>query len=294
MLAPHAGTTHHLDSANAIVLRERLLPNEPRIRNFAMEDALTIRHLQPVLRELEACMLAVRTQLDPELQRLRPAKERKPYPIGQCLEIAKAVRKRLVAVDAATLPANAAVGLRALRAFQRAGGSFRLVWGDLRGQYFQNAFQLGTLYVDVSNDTVVPTKPKVEILPFEDAQFIPIRDFWHYSEIASRYWTENIYPNHVLPKLAPHCPLLHISNSGQIRVFDASDYMVSLTKIDGFKPSESVLGSTAMPVDVFDRVAHALKGSGHLLAPNAEHGRLMAMIKQLLFCKFPESGFGPL
>ena len=37
--------------------------------------------------------------------------------------------------------------------------------------------KLGTLYVDVTNDTVTPTMPKVEIMPFNQASFIPIRDF---------------------------------------------------------------------------------------------------------------------
>ena len=54
---------------------------------------------------------------------------------------------------------------RAIREFIGKGGAFRSVWGVLREQYFQNAIQLGGLYVDVSNDTVVVTKPKVEILP---------------------------------------------------------------------------------------------------------------------------------
>ena len=44
-----------------------LLPNEPRLLNPAREAALTERHLLPVLPALEACLLAVRLQLDPEL-----------------------------------------------------------------------------------------------------------------------------------------------------------------------------------------------------------------------------------
>lgn len=152
-----------------------LLPNEPCLQLPTAERTLTERHLLPVLAELQAGFLAVRRQLDPELERLQPVKLGKPYPLGQCLEIAEAVQKRLRTVEVASLPVDAALGLRALRAFLRAGGSFRQVWGDLRGQYFQNAFQLGSLYIDVANDTVTPTKPQVEILPFEQAQFIPMR-----------------------------------------------------------------------------------------------------------------------
>jgi hypothetical protein len=32
----------------------------------------------------------------------------------------------------------------------------------LKGRYFQNALQLGNLYVDVANDTVDTAKPKLE------------------------------------------------------------------------------------------------------------------------------------
>lgn len=128
-----------------------LLPNEPRILDPDAQAALTERYLLPVLSELEACLLAVRRQLDPELERLQPVKLGKPYPLGQCLEIAEAVQARLRTLAESDLPAGAAIGLRALWAFRRAGGDFRRVWGDLRGQYFQNAFQLGTLYIDVAN-----------------------------------------------------------------------------------------------------------------------------------------------
>ncbi len=169
-----------------------LLPNEPRILNPDTQAALTARYLLPVSPELEACLRAVRRQLDPELERQQPTKLGKPYPLGQCLEIAEAVQKRLRTVVKESLSPDAAAGLCALQAFQRAGGDFRQVWGDLRGQYFQNAFQVGTLYIDVANDTVIPTKPKVEILPFDQAQFIPVRSHRHFSQIARSYWQHDI------------------------------------------------------------------------------------------------------
>jgi hypothetical protein len=50
----------------------------------------------------------------------------------------------------------------------------------------------------------------VEILPFHEARFVPIRDFGHFRQIARSYWGDEIYPNHVLPALAPHCPLIHV------------------------------------------------------------------------------------
>ncbi len=254
-----------------------MLPNEPCLHLPAAERALTERHLLPVLSELEVFFLAVRRQLDPELERLQPVKLGKPYPLGQCLEIAQAVEKRLRTVAEAALPAEAAQGLRAFKAFLRAGGTLRQVWGDLRGQYFQNAFQLGGLYVDVSNDTVVPTKPKVEVLPFAAANFIPIRSFTQFRQIATSYWEGQIYPNHVLPELAPHCPLIHVSKTGSIRLHDATQYMLAMTRSEAFEPSEAVLREAPMPQAVFERVRNALQDAGWGLAATPEQGRQQAL-----------------
>lgn len=254
-----------------------LLPNEPRILNLGAQAAQTVRYLLPVLPALEACLLAVRRQLDPELERLQPVKLGKPYPLGQCLEIAEAVQKHLRTVSENALPHDAAAGLRALRAFQRAGGDFRRVWGDLRGQYFQNAFQVGTLYIDVANDTVTPTKPKVEILPFDEAQFVPIRDFGHFRQIARSYWQHEVYPNHVLPTLAPHCPLIHVSQSGQISLHEATQYMLAMTRTQAFVPSEAALRELVMPQAVFERVRDVLQEAGFPLAASPEQGRQQAL-----------------
>ncbi len=254
-----------------------LLPNEPRILNPDTQAALTARYLLPVSPELEACLLAVRRQLDPELERQQPTKLGKPYPLGQCLEIAEAVQKRLRTVVKESLSPDAAAGLCALQAFQRAGGDFRQVWGDLRGQYFQNAFQVGTLYIDVANDTVIPTKPKVEILPFDQAQFIPVRSHRHFSQIARSYWQHEIFPNHVLPALAPHCPLIHIDQSGQPHLHEATQYMLAMTRAQAFAPSEDVLRDAPIPAALFERLRNALRGAGFKVPRSAEEGRQQAL-----------------
>jgi len=160
------------------------------------------------------------------------------------------------------LDAEAAQGRDAFTAFSKAGGSIRQVWGDLRGDYFQNAFQFGGLYVDVANDTVTATKPKIEILPFEESQLVAIRDFRHYAQVASRYWQGEIYPNHLLPALAPYFPWIHIKPWGQAQLCDASDYMLALTTTQQFRPSEAVLHDEPMPEALFTCLQQALTGSG--------------------------------
>lgn len=264
--------------ARNLTLDMRLpLPNEPRAKPSAAQAVLTERYLLPSQAELEAFFLAVRTLVDPHLQRAQPVKLGKPYPLGQCLEITQAVQQRLRRVQALPLSGMAAQGRAAFSAFLAAGGALRQVWGDLRGEFFQNAFQLGTLYVDVSNDTVTPTKPKVEILPFHEAQFVPIRDFGHFRQVARSYWHHEVYPNHVLPALAPHCPLIHVSKTGRIMLHEATQYMLALTRSQAFAPSEPVLREAPVPPAVFEQVRRALREAGYRVPASAEQGRQQAL-----------------
>lgn len=153
----------------------------------------------------------------------------------------------------------------------------RLTWGDLRGQYFQNAFIVGTLYVDVSNDTVNPSKPKVEILNFEDADFRPIRDFVHFSQVATSYWNITPLPNHVVPELAPYFPLVFVGASTGVRIECPSDYMSFMTMRSGFAPSEKVLEAEPMHEGVFALMRQHLVGTVDGLPETSSKGRRLAL-----------------
>ena len=227
---------------------------------------------------LEAFFLSLRARVDPELRARQPVKLGKPYPVGQCLEITQAVEQLLHrGVDELELDGGADAGRSAYSAFRRAGGSLRQVWGDLRGAFFQNAFQLGGLYVDVSNDTVVPTKPQVEVLPFAKARLTPVRDFHHFARLAERYWQGRMYPNHLLPELAPFFPLIYESPSGLMQLQGSSNYMLGVAVRGHFLPSASVLGSRVMPADVFRRAHSALAGLGWAMAEDPVEGRQAAL-----------------
>lgn len=260
-------------------LLARLLPNEPCMVNNKAQAALTERYLLPCLAEVAAFFLALRHQVDPALYQQRPVKLGKPYPLGQCLEITRAVQRLLPDAGVATAGFSGAAlaGAHAYRAFRKAGGSTRQVWGDLRGEFFQNAFQVGTLYVDVANDTVTPTKPKVEILPFAESALIPIADFKHFKRIAERYWQARIFPNHILPELAPTCPLIHVSPEGKVQVAEATGYMVAMAQASAFRASEEVLCDTPVPDDIFAHVRRHLAGTPWALPRSAEEGKAAAL-----------------
>lgn len=245
--------------------------------DWATEQALTERFLTPAQPGLEALFLEMRASLDPELRLAQPTKQGKPYPLGQCLEISLAVQSRLRQLDPFTLAGAPAEGHAALTAFLRHGGSARQVWGDLRGEYFQNAFLIGTLYIDASNDTVVPTKPPVEMLPFADAQFGPIKDYRHFASMAERYWKAHLFPNHVLPELAPYFPLITVTPDGGVRLESDSNYMVALTHADNFLSSEAVLDAPPMNGELFQLLVGCFADSSLVVASDPLKGQALAL-----------------
>ena len=255
-----------------------LLPNEPAVRDWPREQALTDRHLAPVLADLEAFLLWMRAELDARLSRAKPSRQGKRYPLGQCLEISRAAKLVLAGLSAvAPPPGPAARGRDALHGFMAAGGTVRQVWGDLRGAYFQNAFLIGTLYVDIANDTVVASKPKVEILPFERAGFGPVRDYLHYATVARRYWDARVLPNHLVPALAPWFPAITIIPGGGVQLDAPTYYMIGMTRAGAFAPSEALLAAPPLEAGLFGFLAQTLGGAGRDLPASAQAGRAAAL-----------------
>lgn len=254
-----------------------LLPNEPRVPDWEAQQDLTERFLLPARGEIETLFVALRNSLDPIWSRVRPVKLGKPYPLGQCLEISLAMQVHLSRLDPSGLSGAPARGFQALRAFQQAGGRMRQVWGDLRGQYFQNAYLAGSLYIDCANDTVVPTKPKVEILPLAEADFRPVEDFLHYARIAGSYWRALAFPNHLLPEAAPWCPLLLAIPGGGLQLHSQSRYMLALTRSRAFAPSEAVLQAPPLQPGLFRLAAERLAAGGIAVPPDPEAGRAAAL-----------------
>ncbi len=212
--------------------------------------------------------LGLRAETDAFLGAGAPAAYGKPYPYGYCQEITLGVLERLrLRMKSHAL----AAGNGALHAFLAKGGEARCVWGVLRGTYFQTALQIGDLYVDVANDTVVPTKPKVEILPMAESGLEAVRDAWHFAEIAERYWGMRVYTNHALPSLAPVVPMIGVKPNGVASLQSVTDYMAGLFQRDGFRSAEAWLAEAPPPPP---EVSAALRAcaSPELLAANPKIG----------------------
>lgn len=156
--------------------KSALLPMAPAPAD-PVQATLTATHLgdPDVLRRY---FTSLRSAVDPALGRQYPTFTGKRYPLGRCLEIRDAV----FAVLQERVNTPQADSDAVIAEFLRRGGSARKIWGVLRDTYFQNAIQLGTWYVDVANDTVLPTKPPVEILPIADADMVAIRDYRHFEQ----------------------------------------------------------------------------------------------------------------
>lgn len=204
----------------------------------AEQQRLTARHLTPALKDIEQLLIRMRREIDGELQPRFPSHQDKLYPYGRCLEISHLFMDKLRAALGTKVPTR---GLRALRDFVHAGGRIDWVWGALREQYFQNAFQMGALYVDVSNDTVTVTKPPIEILPLKDANFLAIRDLAHFAKVARVYWDVEIYVNDVVPSLAPILPMIALPQQGRPALMSATDYMIDYCRRDRFVQAEAYL-----------------------------------------------------
>lgn len=221
-----------------LLLPQQIAPVDHR------QSVMTSQHFGGETDRLHDYFLALRGEADGELGAALPPAGAKPYPYGRCEEITRAVFGRL----AARLKRPSHPLEDTILAFSRSGGIVRTVWGALRRQYFQNALQLGALYVDVANDTVVVTKPKIEILPMAESGLEPLRDLEHFSEIAAVYWGASVYANTLVPSLAPILPLVTVS-PGRLApaLQSASDYMIALMCRDGFRQAEAWLCDRPAP-----------------------------------------------
>ncbi|WMN59032.1 hypothetical protein NI389_12495 [Pseudoalteromonas xiamenensis] len=198
---------------------------------------------QAELLELEKQLVMLRVEADLTLLPNLPYFSGKPYPLGRCKEIRDEVYTRFVKA----LESNTSAPFQKINAYLKQGGVIEKAWGSLRDEYFQNAMIIGKWYVDVSNDTVYPNKPRVEIVELEKANFYPITTFEKFSEIAKKYWEVEVYANTVLPALAPYFPLICVNKKGISWLAAANDNMVAVAMNSQFQLSEQVLRQTPNP-----------------------------------------------
>lgn len=217
-----------------------MLPTFPKAHAYdcvipdERQQALSDRYLTPNMENIMTGIAKIRAKVDEHYEAKKAKDDRddsqknhlsgltdvQAYPYGYCQPIRNMVWNSL---HKSLKHPNAGQGhFVALRDFLAAGGLFRKIWGELtHGPYFQNAIQVGSYYLDASNDTVVVTKPKLEVMPLLETNFRNIDSFEHYFDVATSYYQWETYPNTVLPKIAAIFPAIAIhKKSGVMLVCD--------------------------------------------------------------------------
>ena len=180
------------------------------------------------------------------------------YPAGFCKPIRDFGLARLLAPAAADAPRPA---FRAVAGFRAAGGIVKGVWGVQKGIYFQNAIQIGHLWCDLSNDTVDPRRPAVEVCRLADARFEEIPSFELFARVAALYWGEEAYPNHLFPEIAAVLPVILVSSTGRMRIPAPKTLLPRNIRLD-YVLAEAFLGSgdfasRTLPGHLLDQLARA-------------------------------------
>jgi hypothetical protein len=201
--------------------------------------AWTTAQIDAVVKDLANLRLTVDLDLVPRY----PYFGRKIYPLGRCKEIRDAVFAELQT----QLQQPKGEGIALIRDALDKGAVLKKIWGDLRGVYFQNAMTLGEWYLDVSNDTVNPNKPRVEVLPLAESGFSHISSFEQFVKVAQMYWGVEVYRNDVCPALAPFMPMVYVRDDGVSWVGEANDDMLAMTMANEFLAAERILSTLPPP-----------------------------------------------
>lgn len=222
-----------------------------------------------------ADLASLRLLVDLELVPRYPYFGTKTYPLGRCKEI----RDEVFMLLQQRLPQATEPGLVLIRDRLAQGESLIKIWGSLRGVYFQNAMAIGDWYLDVSNDTVNPNKPRIEVLPLANSGFAEISSFEHFVSVAQLYWKVDVYRNDICPALAPYMPLLYIAKNGSCWLGEASDNMLAVATTSQFSASERILSTLPAPPQA------AITGWKKALAALQQHEFLHQQGDAMEYCK---------
>ncbi|HVJ45181.1 MAG TPA: hypothetical protein VM511_02270 [Luteolibacter sp.] len=152
------------------------------------------------------------------------------YPWGCCETITRRVR---------------AIALQQpwMKEWTDAGLQLRRIYGMLKDLYFQNALQLGPLYIDPANDTVDVNKTPVEILQAKEVPWVNLGDLSEYRRVARRYLNLSLYPNLHLPVLFPFMPFIAIDSEGHVFPLRHQDVILWKDTDADFRISDQWLAS---------------------------------------------------
>ncbi|MDQ7032515.1 MAG: hypothetical protein Q9M37_07340 [Desulfonauticus sp.] len=211
------------------------------------QDRLTRKYLMPYLDSIKKFFSYFRELYDEEIKKLQQQKsdnvtKKHPYstsineyPIGFCHLITDSVFKSVQKV-----------GLESMfsKVFKTDEIVFKQIYVILDDKYFQNAMQLGSLYIDVANDTFDVKKEKIVVKHIRSVNYKNFRNYEIFAKVAEKYLNIKLYPNKYFPELYEIFPLIYFSKEYGYNFFDynlsmflrdmASDFNLS----DKFRQSD--------------------------------------------------------
>lgn len=214
------------------------------LRHQSDQEALTARILLPAMDEILLRLGQLREQVDaqyaPKVQAARQRGQSKDrselslanYPVGFCNEIRNEVLARMLADPFFTDLRTRGVVLRSVFIF-------------LRGSYFQNAIQLGNLYIDAANDTAHPEKPKLDWAPIRKLDYENLNSWIRFAEVATRYLQVSLYPNLFFPLAFPAVPFLSLNSSGNLNLLLAQNIIFAKDFAEGMPRTLELLNDPA-------------------------------------------------
>lgn len=152
------------------------------------------------------------------------------YPVGFCRHIRDDVWHRALADPD-------------FRRLLTPGLVLRKVFILLKGQYFQNAMQVGNLYVDVANDTVWVHKPKLEWMHIAEVDYRNVESWDYFAEIAESYLEIKLFPNFFFPFAFPVSPFLAIRPEGRLTLLFAQDALFLKDLAEGMPRIRALLAN---------------------------------------------------
>ena len=164
------------------------------IQNYSNQINITNKIVIPRIDEIKSKILFYRAEIDREFEEQKKTKtsfeygiiDINHYPIGFCRQIRDKVFEKLQKDTLFTEFVNNGIILKE-------------IYIILRDKYFQNAIQLGNLYIDIANDTVAINESKLEICELNNFDFKNLDDYDEYFKVAEKYLHIALYPNNFFP-----------------------------------------------------------------------------------------------
>ena len=205
------------------------------------QDKFTEKHLKPLIPSIKKFFKYLRELYDEQIRELqkkhKPDRKKKTpfsatldnYPIGYCFSITDSILKSVERMGLENILGNV---------FDVDNLILKRIYIILDDKYFQNAIQMGTLYIDVANDTVDVKKEKVVVKHLKDVNYKNFGDFEHFAIVAERYLNVKLYPNKDFPEVFDIFPLIVYSESHGYNFFDYNATMFFKNVASNFELSE--------------------------------------------------------